>query len=101
MTSHEDDSAVPFFERPGTVKKLFLSLGVACMALVAIDFLYHKHGHFHFEEWPLFFAGYGFLAFALVVAVGASLRFVISRSEEYYEPQHEPEAEEAEDHLRG
>ena len=83
-------------------KKLLYALYASCLLLVIVDFVYHRHGHFDFEKFPLFFAIYGFLAFVFVVFVGAGLRLIVSRPEDYYgDASEEPEAEQAEDHLRG
>lgn len=95
------DAQPSWFERPGSFRKLMVALALCCAVLIGIDFVYHKHGHFDFEAFPLFFALYGFGAFVVVVFVGAMLRFVISRSEDYYEASDEPESAEPEDHLRG
>lgn len=107
MTSNE--SAIP-----GSARKWLRVLFATCAVLVVADFVFDKHPHFGFEKLPLFHAWFGFAAFAFIVAVGALLRFVVARSEDYYERHNgsqrsampsedaevEPEAREAEDHRR-
>ncbi len=99
MSAPSDDRR--WLDDAANVDKLIKVLYVLCAALLVADFLFAKHGHFAFEDWPEFNAVYGFAAFVLIVFVAIALRKVISRPEDYYEEQVEPEAEQPEDHLRG
>lgn len=90
-----------WLDEPANVEKLLKVLYVLCAGLIVADFLYHKHGHFDFEDWPLFNAVYGFVSFVFIVFAAVGLRKLIARPEDYYEEQVEPEAEQPEDHLRG
>ncbi len=90
-----------WLDEPANVEKLIKVLYVLCAGLLVADFTYHKHGHFDFEDWPEFNAVYGFAAFVFIVFVAVGLRKLITRPEDYYEEQFEPEAEQPEDHLRG
>ncbi len=67
------------------VRKGFLYfVGFAMVLSMGADFLIHRHGHFHFEEYQGFFAFFGFAAFAFVVLMGWPLRRATGRSEDYY-----------------
>jgi len=90
-----------WLDDPANVQKLIYALYALCGALLIVDFLYHKHGHFGFEDWPEFHAGYGFAAFVIVVFVGTQLRKLVSRPEDFYDAADEPESVQPEDHLRG
>ena len=58
-----------WLDEPRNVDKVFYALCVLCALVVAADFFYVKHGHFRWEDWIGFHAGYGFVAcVALVVA---------------------------------
>jgi hypothetical protein len=50
-----------------------------------VDFFYHKHGHFAFEETFGFFPAFGFLAFVALSLCAKLLRKVVKRREDYYD----------------
>lgn len=73
---------------PANVGKWVLrALYVACALSVAADFTYDKHGHYDVEHWPGFHAGYGFISFVGLVLTAIVLRKLVSRPEDYYEPE--------------
>ena len=74
-----------WLDKPSTLRLIIVSLVLVCIALVAVDFFYHKHGHFDFEQWPGFYAWYGFLSYCLIVLSAKQLRKIIGRKEQYYE----------------
>jgi hypothetical protein len=45
----------------------------------------NPHPHFAVEGVPVFFAIYGFVAFAFIVLAGQHLRKLVGRKEEYYD----------------
>ena len=47
----------------------------SCAILFVADFIYHRHGHFSIEEWPGFFAIYGFVMFSAIIFGAKTLRF--------------------------
>jgi len=55
------------------------------VALFAVDFFYHKHGHFGFEQWYGFYAWYGFISYCTIVLSAKFMRKLIGRREDYYE----------------
>ena len=74
-----------WLDKPSTLRLIIVTLVLVCIALVAVDFFYHKHGHFGFEQWPGFYAWYGFLSYCLIVLSAKQLRKIIGRKEQYYE----------------
>jgi hypothetical protein len=75
-----------WLDEPRNVNKLVYGLYAFCGLLFAMDFLYHKHGHFGFESWPGFYAWYGFLCCVVLVYLAKSvLRPLVKRGEDYYD----------------
>jgi len=74
------------FDKPANIKRLF---GVYCSSLVlllVLDLFLAKHANFPWENWPEFYAVYGFVAcVALVLAAKYLLRPLLMRKEEYYD----------------
>ena len=65
--------------------RIVISVLVAvCISLGLSDFIYHRHGHFQIDEFPMFFAIYGFLMFSFIIFGATLLRFFIKRKEDYY-----------------
>lgn len=58
---------------------------VACLLLVAAEFLVHRHISTPIERVPAFYAVYGFAALVGVVMAAKGLRLLIKRDEEYYD----------------
>jgi hypothetical protein len=63
---------------------LVIALVVVCVLLTLSDLLYHKHGHFGFDEWFGFYSLFGFVVYATVVLLAKALRTVIKRPEDYW-----------------
>ncbi len=74
-----------WLDKPGTLNLIIAVLVLSCIALFAVDFFYHKHGHFDFEQWPGFYAWYGFLSYCAIVLTAKQMRKLIGRREDYYE----------------
>lgn len=77
------------FERPGFVRGLVFALYGLCVVLGALGVYFQMrgdmHGHFDFEEWPLFFGLFGFLGYSFIVFTAKGLRTVLKREEDYYD----------------
>jgi hypothetical protein len=74
------------FDKPANVKWLFRIYYASLVLLLALDLLLPKHGNFPWEDWPEFYAAYGFVAcVALVLAAKYILRPLVIRKEEYYD----------------
>lgn len=74
------------FDDPRNFKILLWSFFSSLVVLLAIEFFVHKHPHFPWEDWPEFYAVYGFVAcVALVLAAKYILRPLMRRREDYYD----------------
>lgn len=74
-----------WLDQPGNVARIFYGLFVVCVLLVAGDFLYHKHVHFHWEGWWGFYGFFGFVSFFCLVLAGKEFRKLVMRDEDYYD----------------
>ena len=53
-----------WLDDPKNVTKIVRLLVVVCVLLLAAGFFIELHGHFSWENWPGFFAIFGFVTFA-------------------------------------
>ena len=93
MNENSESNSPSWFEKPANVNLLIIGLVVACVALLAVEAIFG--GSFYDDLHPAHFPkvenvfGYqallGFVAFTVVVFLGTMLRFVIRRSEDYYD----------------
>ncbi|MGB0867563.1 MAG: hypothetical protein ACPGSC_13720 [Granulosicoccaceae bacterium] len=83
--NHHADEDKRWLDEPKNVNKLVYALAIVCALSVLADFVWHRHGHFSFEEFPGFYAFYGFVACCAVVFVAIGLRHLIMRDENYYD----------------
>lgn len=95
----EDTSTFPLLGRKllwldnmRNVDRVVYSLYALCAGLFAADFLYHKHTYLAVEDFPGFYALYGFIMCALLVITAKGLRLILKRPEDYYAP-HDVESE--------
>ncbi|MEM0895496.1 MAG: hypothetical protein AAGJ79_01330 [Verrucomicrobiota bacterium] len=85
------DETSGWFDKPGNVQKVLFGLFGACGFFVAVDVVFwitgfDKHPYFRWEQWPGFYAVYGFVACVLLVLVSKHvLRPLVMRSEDYYD----------------
>ena len=91
---HEDTSKFNALARmflwadnPRSVNRLVYGLYAVCAGLFLADFLYHKHVYLEVEEFPGFYALYGFFMCAALVICAKGLRVILKRGEDYYAPQ--------------
>ncbi len=96
-TDHEHDPAPDhggdedrrWLDDPRNVTKIVRTLvGLCTLALVA-DFFYTKHPFFGVEEFPGFYAIYGFVVSAALVLTAKQMRKLVKRPEDYYERRHD------------
>lgn len=86
MKAKPSGSKKYLFDNPRNVKILFVSYYASLCLLLIVDFFVHKHAHFGWEEWPEFYAVYGFVAcVVLVIAAKYILRPLVKRREDYYD----------------
>lgn len=74
-----------WLDQPKNINIIVYVLYAACAGLLIVDFFYHKHGHFDFEQWFGFYAWFGFIACIIVVLSAKFLRILIKRKEDYYD----------------
>ena len=80
------DNSPGWFEKPGNVWLLIGALVVVCTLLGVADLFYENdHAHFELEKSFGFQAWFGFVVFVVVVFLGALLRLIIKRDEDYYD----------------
>lgn len=74
------------FDKPANIKWMFRVYYASLVLLLVLDLLLPKHAIFPWENWPQFYAAFGFVSFvALVLAAKYVLRPLVMRKEEYYD----------------
>lgn len=74
------------FDKPRNIKRLLSFFYTLLLFLLVIDFFILKHPIFPWEEWPQFYAVFGFVAFVvLIFAAKYILRPLVKRREDYYD----------------
>lgn len=63
---------------------VLIALAAICLALVGVDFLRERHGHFAVEYLPLVFCAFGFIVYGALIFMVKGLRLLIERPENYY-----------------
>jgi purine-cytosine permease-like protein len=74
-----------WLDQPKNINKIVYLLYAACVGLLIVEFFYHKHGHFDFEQWFGFYAWFGFIAYISIVMSAKLFRKFIKRKENYYD----------------
>ena len=86
MMEHTTQKKAYFFDNPRNVKAVVTCCLVLLAILLIAEFFIHKHAHFPWENWPEFYAVFGFVAFVFVVLVAKYiLRPRVERREDYYD----------------
>ena len=73
------------FDNPRNVKRLLAVFFSFLGLLLIIDFFIPKHGYFEWENWPGFYAAFGFAACVLVIFIAKLLRVLTKKGERYYD----------------
>lgn len=73
-----------WLDKSSNVNTLVYGLYVICAALLLLDFTYHKHFIFTFEDWFGFFSWFGFIACVALVLLAKQMRKIVKRDEDYY-----------------
>lgn len=73
------------FDNPRNVKLLFTLLYVACVILVLLDFVIHRHVYHAWERLWAFYPLYGFVGVWTLVVAAKQLRKIVMRPESYYD----------------
>ncbi len=74
------------FDEPKNVNRLLRVFYTVLGLLLITDLFIYKHPYFPWEEWPQFYAAFGFVACVfLVLAAKYILRTLVKRKEAYYD----------------
>lgn len=74
-----------FFDEPKNVKKFFTVFYVIVIIFLFAELFIHKHVYFPWEEYPFFYASFGFVAFVFLIIIAKHiLRPIVKRKEDYY-----------------
>lgn len=73
------------FDTRRNVDRLLLFFAVALVGLLVADFFVEKHGHFAWENAPVFYAAYGFICYLALIVLAKGLRLLLKRGEDYYD----------------
>jgi hypothetical protein len=73
------------FDRPHNVSRLFRMFYGACLLLLVLDFILHRHVIHAWERLPGFYAVFGFVACVTLVLIAKQLRRLLRRREDYYD----------------
>lgn len=68
-----------------TKSRAFWLYLAACVLLLAVDLVHHRHVVHPWEAWLGFYGLYGFVACVLLVLAARALRTVLMRDEGYYD----------------
>ena len=73
-----------WLDNPGNINKIVYGLYSICTILLLLDFAYHKHINFLFENWFGFFSWFGFIACLALVLLAKQMRKIVKRDEDSY-----------------
>ena len=73
------------FDDPRNVRRVVRGLVIACLLLLGLDLVLHRHVEHPWEGMFGFYALYGFVACVLLVLLAKELRKLLRRREDYYE----------------
>jgi hypothetical protein len=74
-----------YFDRPETIRKLWILLYVVCALTLVPDFFTHRHAYFGIDQWFGFYAALGFAACAALILFAKVIGFVLKVKENYYD----------------
>ena len=74
-----------FFEKPGTIKILWVLLYGVCLLTLVPDLFIHRHPHFAYDDYFGFFALLGFVACALLIIAAKGIGLMLKKKEDYYD----------------
>jgi membrane protease YdiL (CAAX protease family) len=74
-----------FFEKPGTIKLLWVLLYAVCIFTLVPEFFIHRHPHFAYDGYFGFFALLGFVACALLIIIAKGIGLFLKKNVNYYD----------------
>ncbi len=72
------------FDKKKNINRVVYAFFIFCAALVAADFVLHRHTYHDWEKIPAFYAIFGFGSYVLIVLTATLLRKLVMRPENYY-----------------
>jgi di/tricarboxylate transporter len=82
----ETDEKKHIFENPKIIQWLWYVSFSFLVLLLVLEVVIHKHAYFSWEDWPGFYAIFGFVACVLLALVAKYiLRPLLKREEDYYD----------------
>lgn len=74
-----------YFDRPETIKKLWILLYVVCVLTIVPDFFTQRHAYFGVDGYFGFFALLGFISCAVLILFSKLIALVLKTKEDYYD----------------
>ena len=74
-----------FFEQSSRLRAAQIAFITLCLCLFVIDFFVKRYVYFEIEGVYNFYSIYGFLMFSIIIFGSRLLRFVLGRSENFYD----------------
>ncbi len=75
-----------WLDRPGGAKAVRYTLFILCALLIVADFVFYKKGYLPIEEFPIFYALFGFFSCAALLICSVVMRVILERPRDYYAP---------------
>ena len=104
-TNPDPNEEPGWFDRKENVRKVLTGLYIACGFFVVLDVIFwftgfDKHPYFKWEQWPGFYAIYGFVACVVLVLIAKHvMRPLVMRDEDSYEKTPSEQKGEDDDHA--
>ncbi|MCS7214624.1 MAG: hypothetical protein N2647_02805 [Thermodesulfovibrio sp.] len=74
-----------WFDNPKNVRKFFTVFYILVIIFLIAELFIHKHTYFPWENYPFFYAVFGFVAFVFLIIIAKHiLRPIVKRKEDYY-----------------
>ena len=74
-----------YFDRPESIRKLWILLYAVCVLTILPDFFIHKHAAFGFDGFFAFYAILGFAACAVLILFSKLVGRFLKVREDYYD----------------
>ena len=74
-----------FFEKSNRLRALLVAFIILCGCLFVIDFFVKRYVYFEIEGTYNFYSFYGFIMFSIIIFGSRLLRFLLGRSENFYD----------------
>ena len=73
------------FDKPRNVSLVTRGLHIACLLLILLEFILHRHAEREWESVTAFYALFGFTACVTIVLAAKQLRKILKRRTDYYD----------------